>query len=149
MNFAPSILETSSISDPPKQRFVQDFLPVSHERMAPVKLPIGITRRGGNDPLDILPLLRSINNRDDITVGFQCQGPERRLARSLEKAIRRRKQQWQALIWNVSNIYLWPSKNGLTIAFIRGLEDWIAEMEIGRNEVWKHLGIKLRHRVKL
>jgi hypothetical protein len=131
------------------ERYVQDFLHISYNRMASVKLPIDITRRGGKIPIDILPLLRVISDRDDITVSFQFQGPEKRLTQGLDSAFRQRKQQWQALVRNVSNIYLWPSRNRLTIAFVRGLQDWITEMEIGRNQVRKHLGIKSRHRIKL
>ncbi|KAF2818145.1 hypothetical protein CC86DRAFT_461225 [Ophiobolus disseminans] len=131
------------------ERFVQDFLPLSSNMKAHVKLPISIARRRGTNPLDILPLLRSVINRETITVRIECQGPGRRLARTLNRALRRRKQQWQALVWNVSNIYLWPFRDGLTIAFIQNIDDWIEKRDIAEQKVWADLGVESRHRMKL
>lgn len=102
-------------------RLVQAFFPLMQELKAPITLAINIKRGRGTNPVQFLPFLRSVVSRKQIKVQFYCKGPGESLARFLNTALGKRRQQWKALTEaHVSDINLRPHEDAFTICFTDG-----------------------------
>jgi hypothetical protein len=146
--YRPLHLRATSIRLSQAEKFVEHFFLLSQDAKTIMTLKVNLERPRKADPVDILLLLTSTIDRENLEVQFHCDGRGERLAKTLNRVLRHQKNKWQALLLtrNVSRIYLQPFEDSLTMVFIEtGVQAWTTQRRVANKDFWADLGFK-KHR---
>jgi hypothetical protein len=143
--YRPLYLRATSIRLSQAEKFVKHFFLLSQDAKTIMTLEVNLKRPRKADPVDMLLFLTSTIHRENLKVQFHCKGRGKRLAKTLNRVLRRQKDKWQALLLtrNVSRIYLRPFEDSLTMVLIEtGFKAWTTQRSVPNKDFWADLGFK-------